>query len=107
MGTSGLCHRVACSWLIQSCDRRNYNLVYMADHIVCSCVTCPRCGTWVVLPSQVEIDRKQSKGKIVCAAPDCAREFVFDWDEARTFELPLGLFERRHFYRSELQSTST
>ena len=79
----------------------------MAERIACSCVTCPKCGTWVVLPSRVEIDSKQPKGKIVCEGPDCAREFVFDWDEARTFELPHRLFERRHFYRSELQSTST
>ena len=79
----------------------------MAERIVCSCVTCLSCGSWVVLPSRIEIDPKQPKGKIVCAAPDCAREFAFDWEEARTFELPLGLFERRHFYRSEIKSNSS
>lgn len=79
----------------------------MADRIACSCVTCPKCGTWVVLPSRVESDPMQARSKIRCAAPDCGSEFQFNWDEIRTFELPLVLFERRHFFRSELASSST
>jgi hypothetical protein len=79
----------------------------MADRIARSCVTCPKCGTWVVLPSRVEIDAKRPKNKICCTAPGCGREFEFDQDETRTFDVPLGLFERRHFYRSELPGTST
>lgn len=82
-------------------------IVRMTERIACSCVTCPTCGIWVVLPFRVEVDPKEPKVTVVCAAPECAREFVFGWDEARTFELPHELFERRHFYRSELQSTST
>lgn len=39
----------------------------------------------------------------LCPAPDCHREFEFARDETRAFEVPLALFERRHFYRSELQ----
>jgi len=31
-----------------------------------------------------------------------APEFVFELGETRVFEVPLLLFERRHFYRSEL-----
>ena len=57
--------------------------------------------------SRVEIDPRLPRGKIVCAAPDCAREFVFEGDEARTFEVALGLFERRYFHRSELYSASS
>jgi hypothetical protein len=34
--------------------------------------------------------------------PDCAKEFSFDAVDTRTFDLPLYLFERRYFYRSEL-----
>lgn len=34
--------------------------------------------------------------------PDCGREFSFDAVDAQIFDLPLSLFERRYFYRSEL-----
>jgi hypothetical protein len=30
------------------------------------------------------------------------REIAFELGETRVFELPILLFERRHFYRSEL-----
>jgi hypothetical protein len=43
----------------------------------------------------------------LCAAPDCGKEFEFRWDEVRSFELPLALVERRHFFRSELRDTGT
>lgn len=79
----------------------------MAERIACSCVTCPSCGTWVVLPFRVEIDLKRSKSKLFCTVPDCGREFEFDLAEARTFDLPLRLFERRYFYRSEFQASAT
>jgi hypothetical protein len=36
-------------------------------------------------------------------APECGKEFAFDGAETRVSELPLSLFERRHFYRSELR----
>jgi len=41
--------------------------------------------------------------KTTCPVPECGEEFAFDEGETRVFELPLFLFERRHFYRSELQ----
>lgn len=47
------------------------------------------------------------KTKTVCPVTDCYREFEFSWDETQTFEVPLALFERRHFYRSELEETMT
>jgi hypothetical protein len=37
-----------------------------------------------------------------CPGSECGKEFVFDLGETHVFELPLVLFERRHFYRSEL-----
>jgi len=43
----------------------------------------------------------------ICAAPDCRKEFEFTSDEVRSFELPLALFERRHFFHSELRDTGT
>jgi hypothetical protein len=38
----------------------------------------------------------------MCTVPDCGKQFAFDGGEARQFEVPISLFERRHFYRSEL-----
>ena len=38
-----------------------------------------------------------------CPVPECGKEFAFEGAETRVFELPLFLFERRHFYRSELR----
>lgn len=46
---------------------------------------------------------KPSNLRTSCPVPECAKEFEFEVEEARTFELPLVLFERRHFYRSELE----
>lgn len=40
-----------------------------------------------------------------CSAPDCGREFSFEAADTQIFELPVPLFERRHFYRSELPSS--
>jgi hypothetical protein len=38
-----------------------------------------------------------------CPAPECGKEFEFEASEMRIFDLPLPLFERRHFYGSELR----
>ena len=37
-----------------------------------------------------------------CPVSECGKEFSFEASETRLFELPISLFERRHFYRSEL-----
>jgi hypothetical protein len=37
-----------------------------------------------------------------CTVPQCGREFSFVAGDIQIFELPVTLFERRHFYRSEL-----
>jgi hypothetical protein len=79
----------------------------MADRVACSCVTCPKCGTWVIVRAHAECGSEPSKLKGFCPARDCGKEFEFDWQEARTFEVPLSLFERGHFYRSELRETGT
>ena len=77
----------------------------MADRIMCSCVTCPGCGTWVVVEREIARagDINKDKVKTRCPLPECAKEFAFETNETRVFELPPSLFERRHFYRSELQ----
>ena len=80
---------------------RQYNFE-MADRIACSCVTCPKCGSWVVVRQQPESGENKRKLKATCPAPECGKEFEFETDETRLFEVPLPLFERRHFYRSEL-----
>ena len=38
-----------------------------------------------------------------CPAPECGKEFEFEAIETRVFEVPVPLFERRHFFRSELR----
>jgi hypothetical protein len=78
-----------------------YNLG-MADRIACSCVTCPKCGTWVVVKQQSEFGVRREKFWASCPAPECGKEFEFESAETRLFELPLAIFERRYFYRSEL-----
>lgn len=83
---------------------RTYNRV-MADRIVCSCVLCPKCGAWVVLSAHNESGSKHSKIRTSCPVADCGSDFEFDFDEIRKFELPLRLFERRHFYRSDFDGT--
>jgi hypothetical protein len=61
----------------------------------------------VVLSAHNERGYKQSKIRMSCPVADCGRDFEFDFDEIRTFELPLRLFERRHFYRSDFEGTRT
>jgi hypothetical protein len=78
-----------------------YNLT-MADRILCSCVTCPKCGTWIVVEREISFGASQGKFRATCSVPDCGKEFEFQDSETKVFELPASLFERRHFYRSEL-----
>jgi hypothetical protein len=77
----------------------------MADRMVCSCVTCPKCGIWVVLRPQNQLACGGENGLVSCPAAECGKEFEFETSETRVFEVPLPLFERRHFYGSELQET--
>lgn len=87
----------------QRCRSRSGNIIFgVADRIACSCVTCPRCGTWVVLTQPAVVGSGQEKFRVGCAAPECGKEFEFDASETHVFDLPLPLFERRHFFRSEL-----
>ena len=74
----------------------------MADRIACSCVTCPKCGAWVVVTQPTRVRTGEEKFGTRCPGSECGKEFVFDLGETHVFELPLVLFERRHFYRSEL-----
>lgn len=39
-----------------------------------------------------------------CTVPECGQKFSFETEDAHTFEVPLSLFERRYFYRSELSA---
>jgi hypothetical protein len=79
-----------------------YNLE-MADRIACSCVTCPKCGTWVVLTQPTALESSKEKFRAGCPVLECGKEFEFEAGETHVFELPLPLFERRHFYGSELR----
>lgn len=77
----------------------------MAQCIVCSCVTCPGCGAWIVVQcASTPLGSNDNAQKLTanCTVPNCGKEFPFLAEETKIFELPLSLFERRHFYRSEL-----
>jgi hypothetical protein len=41
-----------------------------------------------------------------CAMLESGNAFAFKREDARAFELPLVLLERRYFYRSELPTSS-
>jgi hypothetical protein len=79
-----------------------YNLA-MTDRILCSCVICPKCGTWIVVEREIRSGTKQGKFRATCGVPECGKEFEFEDRESRVFELPPAIFERRYFYRSELR----
>jgi ssDNA-binding Zn-finger/Zn-ribbon topoisomerase 1 len=79
-----------------------YNLA-LADRILCSCVTCPKCGAWIVVEREIRSRAKQGKFRATCGVPECGKEFEFEDSETRVCELPHSIFERRHFYRSELR----
>jgi RNase P subunit RPR2 len=74
----------------------------MTDRIVCSCITCPKCGTWVVVEREMTRETNKEKLNTTCPGPECGKQFSFAAGETKVFELPMSLFERRHFYRSEL-----
>ena len=74
----------------------------MADRIACSHVTRPKCETWVFVKQQSEPGVSKVRFRAGCPVPECGRECEFEIGEPRVFEVPLPLFERRHFYRSEL-----
>ena len=74
----------------------------MADSIVCSCVTCPKCGSWIVVERELASGGRGGKFRATCSVPECGKEFEFDNTETRVFEVPAAIFERRHFYRSDL-----
>jgi hypothetical protein len=56
-----------------------------------------------VVKEPSERDLGKDRFRAHCPAPECGKEFEFDADETRVFEGPLPLFERRHFFRSELR----
>ena len=54
---------------------------------------------------EIRSGAKQGKFKATCCAPECGKEFEFEEGETRVFELSHAIFERRHFYRSELRDS--
>ena len=49
-----------------------------------------------------QLAKGEEKLRAIYPVSECRKEFVFELGETRVFEVPLLLFERRHFYRSEL-----
>lgn len=91
------------TYLDQRLSATPYN-ARMEQCIPCSCVTCPGCGAWVVVrgTGAPGIDERSVTLNTTCTVPQCGREFSFEAGDTLIFELPVTLFERRHFYRSEL-----
>src|ERR1035441_6536638 len=61
----------------------------MADRIMCSCVTCPGCGTWVVVEPEIARaggSNNKDKARTRCPLTECAKEFVFETNEAPVFK---------------------
>ena len=67
----------------------------------------PKCGIWVVIRAQNQLALSKEKSVASCPADACGKEFAFEFRETRVFEVLLSLFERRYFYRSELQASGT
>jgi len=57
---------------------------------------------WAVIP-QNQLALSKEKSLAICPASEFGREFEFQASETRVFEVPVPLFERRYFYRSEFQ----
>ena len=55
-----------------------------------------------MVKQQHRMGETQEKFRATCPVPECGKEFAFELGETPMFDLPLLLFERRHFYRSEL-----
>jgi hypothetical protein len=56
-----------------------------------------------VVKEPTERGVRKDKFRANCPAPECGKAFEFELSETRVFEIPLPLFERRHFYGSELR----
>src|SRR6266852_4811180 len=69
----------------------------MADRIACSCVTCPKCGTWVVVGQRTEIG--ETKIRESCPVPECGKEFEFESGETRVFGLCTRIWINVHSRR--------
>jgi len=49
----------------------------MVDRIACSCVTCFRCGSWVVVTQPTRVRTGEDKLRASCPVSECGKEFVF------------------------------
>jgi hypothetical protein len=92
---------------VLGCTAGSASITYnsrVVDRILCPCVICPGCGAWVVFREQTLGGNSNNDESLsaICPVPDCGKEFAFYRGETQVFELPISLFERRHFYRSEL-----
>lgn len=66
--------------------------------------SCPGCGDWITVRggSAPGIDNETMTLKTTCTVPEYGKEFSFAAGDTQVFEIPVTLFGRRHFYRSEL-----
>ena len=84
----------------------------MPDRIVCSCVTCPKCGTWVVVEREMTREANKEKVNAVCPAPECGKQFAFAGGDtklrdSRVEETKYVVTEQEWYRGSDLWSTLT
>jgi hypothetical protein len=60
-------------------------------------------GPGVVVKELTAAGSGKEKFRANCQAPESGKEFEFEASETRIFEVSVPLFERRHFFRSELR----
>ena len=49
------------------------------------CVTCPKCGVWVVVKQQHRIGENKEEFRTICPLPECGKKFSFELGEALVF----------------------
>ncbi len=68
-------------------NEKSFTLGQMSDRIVCSCITCPKCGTWVVVEREMTRETNKEKLSATCPGPECGKQFSFAPGETKVFEL--------------------
>lgn len=89
-------------------ERLKRRIIFVWPIALCAYASPPQVrNTWVAIRPRPEPGTDKPKMSTRCPVRECGKECEFDWSETRVHEVPLELFERRHFYRSELQEAGT
>lgn len=78
-------------------------MVKEEPRVHCPCITCSKCGVWIVAIDRVVADQSHETGKMRC--PECGERFDFEADRARVYPLRQSVYERGYFYPSEMRES--